>query len=494
MKHERIIAQAPETTAVPLVVDLDRTLIANDVAMEQMVRIGRGSWRALAWLVWAVLVSLVRGPARLKVRLARRVPVDAATLPYRPEVLALIDAARAEARPVILATASHARIAARVARHLGRFDHVIATSAGGNAKGTAKLAAIRAAIGTGDFDYVGDSPADRPIWSAARVAYTVGVATGTAQEQRLLRPISTARALLKAARPHQWAKNALVFVPLATSGLIAQPAAVLRSVAAFACLSLIASSVYLLNDLLDVDSDRLHPTKCRRPLAAGTLPIPHAVIASMVFAVAGLSGGLLMLGKLAALTMAGYFALTLAYSFRLKAAMIADVLALACLYAIRIVAGAAAIGVAVSSWLLLFSLFLFLSLGYLKRYIELHASTRPPHRLLSGRGYTRDDIEIVAMSGIAAGMVSVLVLVLFAEAMSRGATYATPQLLWLLPVPLLYWLNRIWMMGKRGQVDSDPVAFAITDRKSIMVGAMLAALVLAAKFAPFGAVLARVSG
>jgi hypothetical protein len=166
--------------------------------------------------------------------------------------------------------------------------------------------------------------------------------------------------------------------------------------------------------------------------------------------------------------------------------MIADVLTLACLYTIRIIAGAAAIAVPVSSWLLLFSVFFFLSLGYLKRYVELRSSAREPDELLSGRGYTRSDTEIVAISGLAAGMVSILVMVLFAEAMGKSGAYATPQLLWLLPLPLLYWLNRIWMMGRRGQVDSDPVAFAITDGKSIAVGAALGAILVLAKFAAIG--------
>ena len=487
MKHDRIGSKTP------LVVDLDHTLIATDIAMEQSVRVARRGVASLVWLALAMFASLWRGPERLKAQLARMAPIDAASLPYRPEVLATIENARRLKRPIILATASHWRVARAVARHLGVFDAVIATSARVNRKGHAKLAAIRAHAGERDFDYIGDSPADRPIWRAARVAYTVGIATGHPQEERLAQRGNLARALLKAARPHQWAKNALVFVPLATSGLLAQPGYVARSVAAFAFLSLIASSVYLLNDILDVDADRLHPRKRHRPIAAGTLPVPVALAACVIGSTLGLVGSLLVLGKVAALTMLTYFVLTMAYSFRLKSAMIADVLALACLYAIRIVAGAAAICVAVSSWLLLFSLFLFLSLGYLKRYIELNGSTRPAHQLLSGRGYTSGDTEIVAMSGISAGMVSVLVLVLFAEAMGKTASYATPQLLWAMPLPLLYWLNRIWMLGKRGQVDSDPVAFAITDRKSVAVGAIMGALVLAAKFAPFGAVLARLS-
>ncbi|NBC36506.1 UbiA family prenyltransferase [Novosphingobium sp. FSY-8] len=478
MLHERIGED------VPLVVDLDRTLITGDVAMEAMVELGKRGFWAILGMVWMFL----RGRSNLKTLLARRMPVDPATLAYRPQVLELIAQARASRRPVILASAAHWRTAHRVAAHLGLFDRVIASTHAANVKGSAKLAAIRAAVGDKPFDYVGDCAADRPIWRAARVAYTVDAPTGTAQQERIAPRGNIARALLKAARPHQWAKNALVFVPLASSGMLANVGAIGASLLAFIAMSVIASSVYLLNDLLDIEADRLHPKKRKRPLASGALPIPVALVATVLAAVAGL-GAAWLLGVPSFSAMACYFALTLAYSMRLKAAMIADVLTLACLYTIRIVAGAAAIGVPVSFWLLLFSTFFFLSLGYLKRYVELRSSPREEHELLSGRGYTRSDTEIVAISGLAAGMVSILVLVLFAEAMAKTGAYATPQLLWLLPLPLLYWLNRVWMMGRRGQVDSDPVAFAITDPKSIGVAGMLGVILIAAKFAPLGGAL-----
>ena len=478
MLHERIGEDAP------LVVDLDRTLITGDVAMEAMV--SQAKHGLLAILI--LLLTLLCGRARLKSLLARRAPVDPACLPYRPAVLTLIAQARAEGRRTILASAAHERNVRRIAAHLGLFDAIIASTARQNTKGPAKLTALRALIADTPFDYVGDAPADRPLWRAARIAYTIDAPTHTAQEHRLAPAHRPLRALIQAARPHQWAKNALVFVPLASSGLLASAAADGRSALAFAAMSLIASSVYLFNDLLDIDADRAHPKKRHRPLASGALPIPLALLACCATAACGL-GIAWRLGMPSFSAMACYFALTLAYSMRLKAAMIADVLTLACLYTIRIIAGAAAIAVPISSWLLLFSVFFFLSLGYLKRYVELRASLREAHELLSGRGYTGSDTDIVATSGIAAGMVSILILVLFAEAMAKTGTYATPQLLWLLPLPLLYWLNRIWMMGRRGQVDSDPVAFAITDRKSLTITALIALILITAKFAPLGATL-----
>lgn len=475
MLHERI------TDDTVLVVDLDRTLITGDLAMEACVTQAKRGFVAMLAVLWA----MIRGRARLKSLLARRAPVNLATLNYRPEVIELIAHARRQRRRVILASAAHWRNARRVANHLGLFDDVIASGARRNAKGGAKLSAIRDALGNQPFDYVGDCSADRSIWQQARIAYTVEAPTGMAHEERIAAPRSRLRALIKAARPHQWAKNALVFVPLASSGLLANPSAIAQSLLAFAAMSLIASSVYLLNDLLDIESDRAHAKKRHRPLASGALPIPLALAACVAFAVAGLALAW-QLGVPSFSAMATYFGLTLAYSMRLKAAMIADVLTLACLYTIRIIAGAAAIAVPVSSWLLLFSVFFFLSLGYLKRYVELRSSAREPDELLSGRGYTRSDTEIVAISGLAAGMVSILVMVLFAEAMGKTGTYATPQLLWLLPLPLLYWLNRIWMMGRRGQVDSDPVAFAITDAKSMAVAGVLGAILIAAKFTAIG--------
>ncbi|MBS0254784.1 MAG: UbiA family prenyltransferase [Proteobacteria bacterium] len=472
MLHERIHAQ------VPLAVDLDGTLVRGDVALEALV----GALKRGPRVWWALFLALLGGRAALKACLARIAPVDPASLAYRPEVLALIAQARAEGRPVLLATAAHWRNAARVARHLGCFDGVLASRRGHNLKGRAKLAALEACAAPEGFDYVGDTGADRPIWARARVAYTVAARTHAAGEQRIARQRGKLMALVKAARPHQWAKNALVFVPLASSGLLLQPMAVGRALIAFACLSLIASSIYLVNDLLDVEADRLHPKKSKRPIAAGELPIPLAVLAAVAGVVLGLGSAALLLAPAAVLALSGYLVLTVSYSFRLKAAMVADVLALACLYTIRIVAGAAAIAVGVSSWLLLFSIFFFLSLGYLKRFIELATSQRAPDQLLSGRGYIGDDKQVVAMTGVAAGLVSILVLVQFAEAMRHLPGYLAPQLLWLMPLPLLYWINRIWLMAWRGEVDSDPVAFALTDRRSIVTLGSMGVLFLAAKF------------
>ena len=468
------------TSAVPLIVDCDRTLTRADVAIESMVRVARrGVYEFLQLLGW-----LLSGRAVSKARLARVDPVKADALPIREEVATLIADARADGRPVILASAGHRRNLERIARRHGPFDLIIGTRGRANAKGRGKLAAIRDAIGDTPFDYVGDATADRPIWAAARRAYTVGVATRSPSEVRLSQPRAFWRVMLKAMRPHQWAKNALVFVPLLTSGRIGEVPFDLRALVAFVLLSLLASSVYLVNDVLDIDADRAHRTKHSRPIASGDLPIPHALGVAALFAFGSLAASLWLLGAQALLAMLAYFAMTVAYSFWLKATMIADVIALACLYTMRLIVGAAAVGVAVSGWLLLFSLFFFLSLAYLKRYIELREAKGPDTALLSGRGYVPADVDIVAISGIAAGMVSLLVVALFAENMASDGDYASGRLLWLMVVPLLYWLNRVWMMARRGQVNGDPVAFAVRDPKSIILGGILVAIFAIAKFVP----------
>lgn len=475
MKHDKPVAAG---AAIPLVVDLDGTLTPADVSVEALLTVAR---RGLLHF-WMVLRWLLTGRAGVKTRAARHAPLDAAKLRYRPEVLALIETARGEGRPVILASASHRRNIARVARHLGLFDAVLATSNRANLKGAHKLAALRRLLGDQPFDYVGDARADRVIWAAARRGYTVGHAAPGVE--RLTPPGKPRwRVVLKAMRPHQWAKNALIFVPVLTADRLFQLPSLALAGLAFVCMSLIASGVYLLNDALDVEADRAHRTKHTRPIAAGTLSIPLALALSAAFTLAPLVVALAVLGWKAAAALAAYLALTTAYSVRLKAAMTADVIALACLYTVRIWIGALAIGVGLSFWLLLFSVFFFLSLAYLKRYTELSAAI-DPRKLLSGRGYVGADLEIVGQMGVASGMVSILVLALFANAIRETGAYAAPQLLWLLTLPLLYWINRVWMMARRGEVEGDPVAFAISDKRSIALAATMAVILVAAKSVP----------
>jgi 4-hydroxybenzoate polyprenyltransferase len=399
-------------------------------------------------------------------------------------VRTLIGEARAEGRPVILASASHQRNIARIAKQSGMFDEAWGSSARHNLKGRHKLAAIRDRLGNDPFDYVGDSKADLPIWQAARRGYSLNVLPSSANVERLGDPRRPAwRAILKTLRPHQWAKNALVFVPLVTAGLTFDVAAIAKAALAALLFSLIASGIYQINDLLDIDADRAHPKKRTRPLAAGELSIPMALAIAAVLILGPLLVSAFVFGPQLTTVLIGYLILTTAYSFRLKAVMTLDVIALACLYTVRILAGAVAISVTLSFWLLLFSVFFFLSLGYLKRYTELAAATERG-KLVKGRGYLDSDLDIVGQAGISSGMVSILVMALFINDIGDDGVYRMPDLLWMLCLCLLYWINRVWMMARRGEVDGDPVAFAIKDRRSIGVALVMGAALFAAKYWP----------
>jgi 4-hydroxybenzoate polyprenyltransferase/phosphoserine phosphatase len=477
----RSAALPGNSKAVPLFVDVDGTLTRADISLESFVRVARCSVTAMLQL----LLWLLRGRAVAKAMAARRDPVDPVKLPYRQEVLDLIAEAQANGRPVILASASHRRNIRRVASHLGLSESVIATHAHANLKGAPKLAAIQDFVGpSGEFDYVGDSKTDLCLWRKARQGWSVGHLPANQSVQRLGPKASrTLPALLKALRPHQWAKNALILVPALTSGLIIQPHVLFAALAAAVMMSLIASSIYLLNDVFDIDSDRAHSAKWKRPIAHGDISIPAALGMSLLLASLGLVGGWLI-GDLPLIAwQLIYMSTAAAYSLRLKAVMVGDAIILASLYTIRICIGGVAIGVPLSFWLLLFSVFLFLSLAYLKRYVEMREASEPD-RLLSGRGYVGGDLDVVMMSGVSAGMVSVLVLALFAHDPETSANYAVPEMLWLLCIPLLYWINRIWMMARRGEVDGDPVAFAIRDYRSVAIGSIAAGIFLLALYGP----------
>ncbi|MEP2990807.1 MAG: UbiA family prenyltransferase [Parasphingorhabdus sp.] len=476
MRNEKVEAAAE---LVPLFVDVDGTLTRADVSLENFIRVARSSLLdAIQMFLW-----ILSGRALAKAMAARRSPIDPVILPYRDDVLNLIKQAQAEGRPVILASASHWRNIVRIARHLDLSEAVIASKARYNCKGRTKLSAIREAVG-GDteFDYIGDSRADFPIWRSARLGWTAGKKPSDTKVQRLgSAPKSFGAILIKAMRPHQWAKNVLVFVPALTSGLFMQPATLAIAAGAAACMSVVASAIYLINDMLDIDADRAHRSKWQRPLAHGDLSIPAALGSSLVLASAGLTGAALLGGGALIFWFFVYIALTIAYSVRLKSAMVVDAITLAMLYTIRIWIGGVAIGVPLSFWLLLFSVFLFLSLSYLKRYIEMRDAADSTI-LISGRGYVGDDLDVVMASGVSASMAAILVLALFVHDPSATAHYAAPDMLLLLCIPLLYWINRIWMMARRGQVEGDPVAFALQDRRTFYVGGVMASIFAAALF------------
>jgi 4-hydroxybenzoate polyprenyltransferase len=471
--------RAPNPGAVPLVVDLDGTLTYSDLLWEALVLFLKNSllraWRLPLWLC--------AGKAGFKERLAAGVELDPAALPYDRVLLALIQSERRQGREVVLATGSPRRLAERVATHLGLFDRVLATADGVNLTAHDKARELVARYGAGGYDYIGNARADLPVWRSARNALSVSgrpfrLADGRSTTQAGSARANRATALLLALRPRQWLKNLLVFVPM-LAGHALGAVTLLQSLVAFAVFSLCASSAYLLNDALDAQDDRGHPTKYRRPIAAGALPLPLALAASALLALAALAASAAF-SPLLLLALAVYFASTLAYSFYLKRLLMVDIVALALLYSMRVLGGGVATDIEPSFWLLAFSFFIFLSLALLKRHSELFNLQRQGKEKSSGRGYTTADRTPVGIMGINSGFVSVLIFMLYFNSQNVLELYPHPG--WLLGiVPLLvFWLGRLWTLSFRGQVNEDPVLYVSKDWISLAVIALCGAFAVLA--------------
>ena len=475
-----------------LFVDLDGTLVRTDVFVEAILKlIKKNPLNIFRLILWGL-----KGRAVLKSRVARTAKLDPHFLPYEAEMVDYIKEQKAQGRKIILATASHWTYAKRIAAHLGLFDGVMASSAKKNLKGRRKLAEIQDSLGGAPFAYAGDSPADRPIWDAAASAVHVNARAAdvksTQSRNACEKVISTRKsifaAFIKEMRLHQWAKNVLVFVPLLTAHSYLNMGSLLQACLAFLCFSLCASGVYFLNDLLDLEADRQHTRKRFRPLASGDLPIFSGLMGAVglpvtAFVIAGLTLPMAFFGVLGI-----YYLITNLYSFFLKRVSTADVMTLAVLYTMRVVAGGAATGIVLSSWLMAFSVFIFVSLAYLKRYIEVSALSQDK-TTAAGRGYAVSDSETMFGLGIANTTAAVLVLALYINSDDVAGLYASPQILWLLCFLLLYWTNRIWIGARRGKIADDPVVFAIKDNVSRLVGVCFLMVVLAAKFIPIEGVM-----
>ena len=471
MKPASVVTPLELPVDAPLVVDLDGTLVHTDTLWEGVLARLRGQDRGLGLL--GALLSLRRGRAAFKARLADMATPDVSTLPINRELVDWLRGQRAAGRTLVLATASDRRVAQAVARRLGLFDEVLASDGRRNLKGPEKAAALIERFGAGGFDYVGDARADLPVWRAARQAVVVGGSTladaagRVAKVARTFTPPSRGAALVRALRPHQWVKNLLLLLPLIAAHQLGDSTALLAAALAFAAFSLTASAVYVLNDLLDLLADRAHPRKRERPFAAGTLPLAWGLMLAPVLMLVAFGLSLALLPPLFTLLLGGYVVLTTAYSVSLKRQPVTDVIVLAALYTVRVIAGAAAIAVAPSFWLLVFSMFIFLSLALCKRYAELTGLLKLGELTAAGRGWHVDDLPLVESLGTGAGLTCVLVLALYVDSTSAKQLYATPEVLWLICPLLLFWISRILLLTHRGEMLEDPVVFTLKDRTSL---------------------------
>lgn len=469
-------------SARPLCVDLDGTLVKSDTLADSLLLLVRSqpleAARAPLWLRG--------GKAAFKAQVASRVTLDVEHLPWNRGVLEYLAAERASGRELYLVTGADASVAQRVADHLGLFDGVLASDGATNRTGNHKLASLRERFAEG-FDYIGNARPDGPALAGCGEAM---VANPTRRLRARLRaeriPVSRrfddragrGRSFLRAIRLHQWAKNVLIFVPLLLAHVFRVPE-FLNAALAFACFSLCASATYVVNDLLDMEPDRRHAKKRLRPFAAGDLSAGSGVAIVVLFLAAAFTGAtFLPRGYLVWLV--AYAVTTLAYSLRLKRVVLVDVLLLSGLYTLRLLAGAAAVEVKISHWFAAFAIFLFLSLAIVKRFSELQNVRTQGGVLANGRGYLLTDLEQLRSFGTVCGLASVVIFALYISGVEVEGLYRHPGRMWLIVPLLIWWIFRVWLLASRGELDEDPVIFALTDRLSLLIGLGIAVLAIAA--------------
>jgi 4-hydroxybenzoate polyprenyltransferase/phosphoserine phosphatase len=461
-------------------VDLDGTLVKSDTLVDSLLVLVRTHPRSVV----KTFRWVMDGKAALKAQVGRIVSLDVAHLPYNRPLLAFLAQERAQGRRIYLATGADTKLAGKIAAHLGLFDAVLASDGDKNLTGDNKLAGLRAEFGDEGFDYIGNAGPDLPLLQhagEAMLANPHASLTGKLKSRkinigrRFEDRASRRKAFLKAIRLHQWAKNILIFVPLLLAHSLKLPL-LLNAVLAFFCFSLCASATYIVNDLLDIEADRRHPKKRLRPFAAGDLQVSTGVAIIVIFMAAAFAGTYFLplefLGWLAL-----YLVVTLSYSLALKRVVLVDVILLSGLYTVRMLAGGAATYTEISTWLAGFSVFLFFSLAMVKRFSELQNLRERGNTPSNGRGYLVADIEQLRSFGTSSAYAAVVVFSLYISGSNVTTLYRHPIRMWLIVPLMLLWISRVWLLASRGEMNEDPVIFAVTDRMSLLIG--LAVIVVA---------------
>jgi 4-hydroxybenzoate polyprenyltransferase/phosphoserine phosphatase len=468
---------------LPLVADLDGTLVATDTLFEAALSLIRQ--RPSSILLFAAW--LTRGKAVLKSEIAQRFTPNPEALPYCSDLVAYLRSERDQGRQIVLATAAHRIIAERVAAHLDLFDVVLASTESVNLKGTAKRDELVKLYGLRGFDYAGDSRADIPVWAACRIGHVAGpmrrlpgsvTAAGTQQGESFSRPRLRMQTLLREIRIHQWVKNLLVFAPALLNHHMDRQRLTVLTIT-FLSFSFVASGTYISNDLFDLEADRRHPRKRLRPLASGQISIAQGILMAVSLLAAGFLLGLTV-GLQLVVCLWLYLALTSLYSSFVKGKPILDVVVLAMLYTLRVYTGGLVTRAYVSPWLFQFSLFLFLSLAFVKRYSELRRLREQRQLESQARGYRVEDLSIISQAGVGSGLLAGLVLALYVNGPDVLSLYPRPEMLWGVCTLFIYWIIRIWLVAHRGNMQEDPILFAFRDRVSYIVGFLIVVTVLLA--------------
>lgn len=466
----------------PLCVDLDGTLVKSDTLVDSLVVLAR----TRPALLLALPAQVIRGKAAFKAFVTSHIMLDVAHLPYNHALLEFLRSERGRGRGLYLVTGADIHLAEKVAEHLGIFSGVLASDGHVNLTGTRKLDRLRAEF-SGAYAYIGNDTPDLPLLTHAaesmvanpslrlRLRMRVG---GISPARQFTERNSRLAAAFKALRPHQWVKNLLIFLPLLLAHITA-PARLLTALAAFFSFSFTASAAYIINDLLDIQSDRRHARKRLRPFAAGDLsPLTGAGIAAALLLTA-LAGARLIPPAFTGWLLF-YLGTSLAYSWRLKAIALVDVLVLSGLYTLRLFAGSAATGSHVSDWLAGFAIFLFFSLAIVKRFAEIENLRLSGSPTANGRGYFIADADQLRSFGTSSAFAAVMVFAIYISSSDVVMLYRHPERLWLIAPLMLLWLCRVWLLASRGELDEDPLIFAFSDRMSLAIGFAVAAIVLMA--------------
>lgn len=478
-----------EDISVPICVDLDGALLSTDMLYESLILLIKKN----PLFVFILPFWLLKGKGWLKHKLYQYVQPNEKSLPYRRELIEYLKVQKAQGRKLILTTATIRPLAEKAAAYVGIFDEVIASEMKLDGKvynlfGEDKRKELVGRFGEKGFDYAGDSAADLNVWRSARKAIIVEAEKKVIKQAGKIAEIekvfktdnSNLRLIIKQIRVYQWTKNFLILLPILMAHKLGDDGAYLKLFFAFLSFSLAASAVYLANDMYDLESDRAHPRKRARPFASGALSLKFGILAAPALFVVSVVLSALFEPVGFTVSLFVYILVTSAYSALLKKIAIIDILILSFLYTLRLIAGGLSVDVALSQWLLGFSLFVFLSLAIVKRYTELKVMLSENRTSAAGRGYTTDDIHLLGSVGPSAGLLSVLIFSMYVNSIDVSALYRNPQYLWLVTPFLLFGILRIWLLAHRGKMHDDPIVAMAKDPASWLIGAIIAIIVLGA--------------
>lgn len=482
-----MLSELNENSDPPLCVDCDGTLIKTDIFHESIV--GYISLNPLR--IFHVLCWVFYGRAICKDNLASRVDIVASNLPYNFEVLDYIIEQKNTGRKIFLVTATHIKYANEVASFLNIFDDVFGTTKTLNLKGKNKAAFLITRFGEYGFDYIGNSRADLPVWEKARRALFVGGAStfhfklkkiNTHVEQISHSASTPLKRYVQLIRMHQWTKNAILFIPLLTSHSFLN---IQNGILGFLSFSFVASSVYIINDLFDLNNDRVHHLKRKRPIAAGDVGIISSSCLSCALLIVGV-GLSFFINTAFTLLIVFYVVITILYSFLLKKLLLIDTIVLSFLYCLRLLAGHLAMNIPLSFWLMSFAIFFFFSLAMSKRFMELkYFLDSGSTGQIKGRGYEGVDLVPLGIVGVSSGILSIAIFSLYLQSDKVVPLYKSPMLLILLIPVFLYWISRVWILAYRGALNEDPIIFAVKDVMSYVLIIIILLVIITASLVSF---------